>query len=44
MSKNIKEPPKEGKPPGNIKFPNPLLLRKAYQIMKREDLLKGCLA
>jgi len=24
-SKKTKEPPKEGKPPGNIKFPNPLL-------------------
>jgi hypothetical protein len=29
---------------GNIKFPNPLLLRAAYQIRKWEDLLKGCLA
>jgi hypothetical protein len=44
MSKKTKEPPKEGKPPGNIKFPKPLLLREAYQIMKREDLLKGRLA
>jgi hypothetical protein len=25
MSKKTKEPPKEGKPPRNIKFPNPLL-------------------
>jgi hypothetical protein len=26
---------------GNIKFPNPLLSQEAYQIKKREDLLKG---
>jgi hypothetical protein len=31
-SKKTKEPPKEGKPPGNIKFPNPLLTREAYQV------------
>jgi hypothetical protein len=29
---------------GNIKFPNPLLSRVAYQIRKGEDLLKGHLA
>jgi hypothetical protein len=33
---------KEGKPQGNIKFLN--LLREAYQIMKGENLLIGCLA
>jgi hypothetical protein len=33
-SKKTKEPPKEGKPPRNIKFPNTLLSRKAYQIIK----------
>jgi hypothetical protein len=32
MSKKTKEPPKEGKPPGNIKFPNPLLSREANQV------------
>jgi hypothetical protein len=35
---------KEGKPLGNIKFQNPSCSREAYQIRKREDLLKGCLA
>jgi len=44
MSNKIKEPPKEGKPPRNIKFLNPLLLWEAYQIMKMENLLKGRLA
>jgi len=29
---------------GNIKFLNFVLLRKAYQIRKGENLLKGCLA
>jgi hypothetical protein len=28
---------------GNIKFLNSLLSRKAHQIKKEEDLLKGCL-
>jgi hypothetical protein len=40
MSKKTKEPLKEAKPRGNIQFTKPLLLREAYQIMKREDLLK----
>jgi hypothetical protein len=47
MSKKTKEPPKRPnhKPQGeNLnKFPNPLLLREAYQIRKGEDLLKGLL-
>jgi hypothetical protein len=29
---------------GNIKFPNPLLSREAYQIGKGEELFKGYLA
>jgi hypothetical protein len=29
-----KEPPKKANNKGNIKFPNPLLLREAYQIRK----------
>jgi hypothetical protein len=43
-SKKMKEPPNEGKPPRYIKLPNPLMSQEAYQIMKREDLLKGHLA
>jgi hypothetical protein len=31
-SKKTKEPPKEGKPPGNIKFPTPLLSQEVYQV------------
>jgi hypothetical protein len=33
-SKKEKEPPKEANHKGNIKFPNPLLLQEAHQIMK----------
>jgi hypothetical protein len=40
MSKKTKEPPKEGKPQGNIKFSNFHLLQKAFQIRKGEDFLK----
>jgi hypothetical protein len=34
MSKKTKETPKRVNHEGNIKFPNPLLSREAYQIMK----------
>ncbi len=44
MSKKTKEPPKKVNHKGNIKFSNPFLSRKAYQIRKAEDLLKGHLA
>jgi len=43
-SKKIKEPPKKANHKGNIKLPNPHLLREAYQIRKGENLLKGRLA
>jgi hypothetical protein len=43
-SKKTKEPPKRANHKRNIKVLNPLLSRKAYQIRKREDLLKGRLA
>jgi hypothetical protein len=41
--KKPKESPKKVNHKGNlnIKFPNPLLSQEAYQIKKREDLLKG---
>jgi hypothetical protein len=35
-SKKTNEPPKRANHKGNIKFPNPVLLREAYQIRKRE--------
>jgi hypothetical protein len=41
MSKKTKEPPKKANHKGNIKFLNPLLSQKAYQIGKGEDFLKG---
>jgi hypothetical protein len=40
--KKTKESPKRASHKANIKFLN--LLQEAYQIMKGEDLLKGCLA
>jgi hypothetical protein len=40
-AKKPKEPPKKVRHKGNIKFPNPLMSQEAYQIKKREDLLKG---
>ncbi len=40
-SKKPKESPKKVNHKRNIKFPNPLLSQKAYQIKKREDFLKG---
>jgi hypothetical protein len=43
-SKKTKEPPKRANHKPNIKFRNPLQLQEAYQIRKREDFLKGCLA
>jgi hypothetical protein len=43
-SKKTKEPHKRVNHKGNIKFLNPLLSQEAYQIRKREELLKGCLA
>jgi hypothetical protein len=43
IQEDKKEPPKEGKPLGNIKFLSFLLLQKTYQIRKVQDLLKGCL-
>jgi hypothetical protein len=42
-SKKTKEQPKRANHKGNIKFPNSLLSRQAYQIGKGEDFLKGCL-
>ncbi len=42
--KMTKEPPKRANHKGNIKFPNPLQSKEAYQIRKGEDLLKGGLA
>jgi len=44
MSKKTNEPPKRVDHKGSIKFPNPLWLRKTYQIKKGEDLLKRHLA
>jgi hypothetical protein len=43
-SKKIRKPPKKVNHVRNIKFLNPLLSQKAYQIRKGEDLLKGHLA
>jgi hypothetical protein len=43
FKKKTKESPKRVNHKGNIKFLNPFLSRKAYQIKKGEDLLKGCL-
>jgi hypothetical protein len=40
MAKKTKEPPKKANHKGNVKFPNILMLREAYQIKKRENLLK----
>jgi hypothetical protein len=40
-SKKPKESTKKVNHKGNINFPNPLLSQEAYQIKKREDLLKG---
>jgi hypothetical protein len=39
----IKKPPKKANHKENIKFPNPLMLREAYQIRKGQNLWKGCL-
>jgi len=44
MSKKTKEPPKEGKTTMEHQVHAPLLLQEVYQIMKGEELLKGCLA
>jgi hypothetical protein len=44
MSKKAKEPAKKANHKWSIKFLNPLLSQKAYQIGKGEDLLKGLLA
>jgi hypothetical protein len=43
-SKKTKKPPKRVNHKGNIKFPNPFISQKAYQIRKGENLPKGCLA
>jgi hypothetical protein len=43
-SKKTKEPPKKANHKRNIKFLNPFLSQEAYQIRKREELLKGHLA
>jgi len=44
MPKKTNEPPKKANHKVNIKFPNPLLSQKTYQIKKGKDLLKECLA
>jgi hypothetical protein len=44
VSEKKKKPPKKVNHKGNIKFSNPFLPQKAYQIRKRVDLLKGHLA
>jgi hypothetical protein len=42
-SEKTKKPLKKVNHKGNIKFSNPLLPQKTYQIRIRVDLLKGCL-
>jgi hypothetical protein len=44
VQEDKKKPPKQVKLKGNIKFPDPLMSREAYQIRKGVDLLKGRLA
>jgi hypothetical protein len=40
MAKKPEEPPRKVNHKGNVKFWNPLLSQEAYQIKKREEILK----